>query len=79
VKVKADVEKPSCGVNGTGDLTKLEVRELYNRERKCADNYIKQHNEFIFKAAISILVIRPTNHNGFRVLFDKIASVYYFI
>ena len=48
MKVKADVEKPSCGVNGTGDLTKLEVRELYNRERKCADNYIKQHNEFIF-------------------------------
>ena len=28
-----------------------------------------------FKAAISILVI--SNHNSFRVLFDKIASVYF--
>ena len=28
-----------------------------------------------FKAAVSMLVI--SNHNGFRVLFDKTASVYF--
>jgi len=38
----------------------------------CADNC----NKFIFKIAISILVI--SNHNSFRVLlFDKIVSVYF--
>jgi len=31
--------------------------------------------KFIFQNAISILVI--SDHNSFRVLFDKIASVYY--
>ena len=41
------------------------------RERKCAENYNKWHNNF-FKTAISILVI--SKHNGFRVRFDKIAS-----
>jgi len=44
-----------------------------NGERKCAENYNKQHNKFIFQTAISILLI--SNHNSFRVLFDKIASV----
>jgi len=42
-----------------------------NRERKCAANYNKQHNKFIFQTAVSILVIY--NHDSFRVLFDKIA------
>ena len=46
-----------------------------NGERKCAENYNKQHNKFIFQTAISILLI--SNHNSFRVLFDKIASVYF--
>jgi len=31
----------------------------------------------MFKTAISILVI--SNHNSFRVLFDKIASVYFIL
>jgi len=33
--------------------------------------------KFIFKTAISILLI--SNHNSFRVLFDKIASVPYML
>jgi len=45
------------------------------RERNCADNYNKSHNKFIFWTAISILLI--SNHNSFRVLFDKTASVYF--
>ena len=45
----------------------------HNRERKCAENYNKWHSKF-FKTAISILVI--SNRNRFRVLFDKITSVY---
>jgi len=45
------------------------------RERKCAENYNKWRNKFIFLTAISILVI--SKHNSSRVLFDKIASVYF--
>ena len=41
------------------------------RERKCAENYNKWHNKY-FKNAMSI-----SNHNSFRVLFDKIDSVYF--
>ena len=43
--------------------------------RKCAENYNKGHNKFIFKSAISSLVI--SNRNCFRVPFDKIDSVYF--
>ena len=46
---------------------------LSHRERKCAENYNKRQNKFILKSAISILLI--SNHNSFRVLFHKIASV----
>jgi len=42
---------------------------------KCAENYNKWHSKFIFLTAISILPI--SNHNSFRVLFDKIASIYF--
>ena len=45
-----------------------------NSERKCAEDYNNTITLF-FKTAISILVI--SNHNSFRVLFDKIASVYF--
>jgi len=44
----------------------------------CAENYMINLNNTInlfFKTAISILVI--SNHNSFRVFFDKIASVYF--
>jgi len=46
-------------------------------ERKCAENYSDKHSKFnlFFKTAICILVI--SNHNSFRVLSDKIASVYF--
>jgi len=47
----------------------------YNVERKCAENDNKRHNKFIFLTAISILVI--SSRNSFRVLFDKIVSVYF--
>ena len=43
-------------------------------KRKCAENYNKWQNNF-FQTVISILVI--LNHNSFRVLFDKTASVYF--
>jgi len=43
------------------------------REQKRAENYNKWHNKFIFLTEISIL--RISNHNSFRVLFDNIASV----
>ena len=45
------------------------------REQKCAENYNKQHNKFIFKTAVSILLI--SNRNIFRVLCDKTVSVYF--
>ena len=41
-------------------------------ERKCAEKYNKWRNKIF---SMSILVI--SNHNAFRVLFDKIASVYF--
>jgi len=44
------------------------------RERKCAENYNKSHSKFIFLTAISILLI--SNRKSFRVLPDKIVSVY---
>jgi len=47
---------------------------LANTQRKCAENYKKRHDKFIFLTAISTSVI--SNHNSFRLLFDKIASVY---
>ena len=47
------------------------------RQRKYAENYNKWHNKFVFflKTAINILVI--SNHTSFRVLLDKIASMYF--
>ena len=47
--------------------------DTVHRERKCAENYNKWHNKVIFLTAISILVI--SNHDSFRLLFGKIASV----
>jgi len=44
-------------------------------ERKLCRNYHKWLNHFISKAAISSSVI--SKHNSFRVLFDKIVSVYF--
>ena len=44
-------------------------------ERKCADNYNIFTINLSFKTAIGISAI--SNHNGFRVLFDEIASVYF--
>ena len=44
------------------------------REQKCTDNH-NTHFFFYFALLISILVI--SNHNSFRVLFDKTASVYF--
>jgi len=47
-----------------------------NGERKCAENYQKiATNLSAFQTAIGILVI--SNHNCFRVLFDKIAVAYF--
>jgi len=46
------------------------VSKVCNRERLCVES-------LFFFTAISILVI--SNHNSFRVLFDKIASEIYFI
>ena len=40
------------------------------------ENCNKWHNKFIFKTAISILLI--SNHNSFRVLFDKISFGIFF-
>jgi len=40
-----------------------------------APKSIISNTNLFFKTAISILVI--SNHNSFRVLFDKIASVYF--
>ena len=45
-----------------------------HRQRKCAENYNKLQSQFILKLQSAFLVI--SNHNSFRALFDKIASVY---
>ena len=50
------------------------VMSFSNREQKCTEIIINNAIDLILKIAISILVI--SNHNSFRVLFDKIASVY---
>ena len=57
------------------EITNCRTFPLYRPERKCAENYNKWHCKFIFQTAIGILLI--SNHNSFRVLFDKIASVYF--
>ena len=46
-----------------------------NNGERCAENYNKWHNKFIFLNTISVSVI--SNHNSFGVLFDKIAYVYF--
>ena len=51
------------------------VMFAHNRDRKCAEIITNDTISLLFKSAISILVI--SNHNSFRVLFDKIASVYF--
>ena len=51
------------------------VMFAHNRDRKCAEIITNDAISLLFKSAISILVI--SNHNSFRVLFDKIASVYF--
>jgi len=52
-----------------------EHRRTQNRERKCAENYNTWHSNFFLKLQSAFLVI--SNHNSFRVLFGKIASVYF--
>ena len=47
----------------------------YANDNECAENYNKWLNKFILLTAISILVI--STRNSSRVLFDKIASVYF--
>jgi len=46
-----------------------------NREWKCAKNIINDMINLFLWPSLSILVI--TNHTSFRVLFDKIASIYF--
>jgi len=53
------------------------VNRAVKRERKCAENYNIAYETIKFLTAISILAI--SNHNSFRVLFDKIASVYFIL
>jgi len=44
-----------------------------DRERNCAENYNQRHSKFIFfRTAIIIWLI--SNHNSFRVQFDKIGG-----
>ena len=52
-------------------------RIRWYRERKHAVNYNEQQNKFIFKTAVSILMI--SNHNSFRVLSDENCFRIYFI
>ena len=49
--------------------------DKWNMEQKCAPNYNKWHDNLFSCTAISMLVI--SNHNSLRVLFKKIASVYF--
>jgi len=51
------------------------IHKTGNRERKCAENYNKWHNRFIFKTAISILLI--SSYKSFRLLFEK--SIWYIL
>ena len=44
-----------------------------DRERRCIENCNKCHNKLIFAVNILVILCR----NSFRVLFDKIASVYF--
>jgi len=46
-----------------------------HRKRKCAKIVVNNTKKLFFKTAIGILLI--SNRNSFRVLFDKIASVYF--
>jgi len=62
----------------TGDSSKRNETtclSCLSRERKCAEPKIII--KLFFNTAISIFVI--SSHNGYRVLFDKIASVYFII
>ena len=72
----------NCLVNGRWRLelnitkTSTDNRHTINREQKCAENYNKQHNEFIFlQTAISILVI--LNYSSFQVLFKLLSYILY--
>jgi len=55
-------------------VTKLFITELFI-ENESVHEIIINDTINVFLTAISILVI--SNHNSFRVLFDKIASVYF--
>ena len=66
---------PTPNLDTSGHRSNTSIIDAINRERKCAENYNKCHNNFFSWTAISILVI--SNHNSFGVLFDKIVSVYF--
>jgi len=62
------------------DATKHFVASVWRREMGTGDEsvpkiIINNTMNLLFKTAISILVI--SNHNSYRVLFDKIARVYF--
>jgi len=61
------------------DMFNLIQQSHSNRERKCAENYSKSNDtvNLFFKTAIRISILVISNYNSFRVLFDKIASVYF--
>jgi len=64
--------------NNVLEMTELEwakTHELEIANESVPKIIINSTINFIFKGAISILVI--SNHNSFRVLFDKIASAYF--
>jgi len=64
---------PPCG-----KITNHAVfRDGEYKEQKHAENYYKWHNKFILLTAFSILVI--SNHNSFRLPFDKISAIYFIL
>jgi len=75
MSVKSSLCLAFCTAAVNMTLTWHTSRHCSYRGQRCAENHNKLHRKFVFYTAISILVI--ANHNTFRVLFDKIASVHF--
>ena len=72
----SDMTKP-LSTTPTSPIFLISLRSacsLYSKVlSKCAENYLKMTIHVFFKTAIGTLLI--SNHNSFRVLFDKLAFV----
>ena len=66
-----------CAVSVVSHSHHGDSRSESDRGRTCTENYSKLHDNFFLKQQSLIIILVISNRNSFRVMFDKIASVYF--